>query len=588
MLAKIKVLPEKTTYTVGHGENITLKCTIKDGSKWLIPFVNWVKTSKRNSDGIEEFKETRREWNYADKTYSTFLTITSASNSETFNCSVLNRISADIELKVLRINPAKSKYEVTYKDPCKLECTLEEFPLYFDKSVKWERRQKKSQAITEIEGNVEEDSVSKTYLTITSAEEIDSGFYRCRVRHQDQELRSDEIELCIYGILADNPEYEIDSGYKVELKWRWIDRPFSSSLRFLAHGNYLASYDQHKWKLSTPEGRDPTIVIAKTDLRHDGYYSCKARYSFDGSRRRTQISDIHLNVREKDNVRYMWSDDGAFLHILNANKNDSGIYSCAATVVHTNKREISSDIKLLVSEKEPVSIRLDPDYAVSFGGNITLKCTLTGEPYPVSLYWTKDGQNLSITCNNKYVGGTLESPSLTIVNVDGQDDGTYTCYTQNDDMHCNASTKLSVKCEKLSLMVTNTLYTVLLHDSVTFECSLSGNPPSNAVCWMKVKDDEEVIIRQHMNKQKNKPKYCLTNTTNPSLTINNVDDDDAGVYKCKAENNDSESQSEDIYLCVFGGNVSDISKYSHFENYIVHCVLFCNNGNYFPSICIDT
>lgn len=80
-----------------------------------------------------------------------------------------------------------------------------------------------------------------------------------------------------------------------------------------------------------------------------------------------------------------------------------------------------------------------------------MKCTLTGKP--VSLYWEKDGHNLPITCKNKYVGGTVETPSLTIVSVDRQDDGTYTCYTQNDYMHCNASTKLSVKCGKFKCKV---------------------------------------------------------------------------------------------------------------------------------------
>lgn len=103
--------------------------------------------------------------------------------------------------------------------------------------------------------------------------------------------------------MADITEYDIDSGHKVELNWRWIDKPLSSSIRFLAHGNHLASYDQHKWKFSTQEEGDPTIVIYKSDLRHDGYYSCKARYAFDGSRRRTQVSDIHVNVRGKyDNL----------------------------------------------------------------------------------------------------------------------------------------------------------------------------------------------------------------------------------------------------------------------------------------------
>lgn len=106
--------------------------------------------------------------------------------------------------------------------------------------------------------------------------------------------------------------------------------------------------------------------------------------------------------------------------------------------------------------------------------------------------------------------------------------------------------------EKLSVTVTNTLHTVLLRDSVTFECSVYGNPPPDAVYWIKVKHGEEIFI---MDTPENQTKYSFTNTTHPSLTINNVDDDDIGEYKCKAVNKHSEIHSQDIHVCVFGGSV---------------------------------
>lgn len=106
--------------------------------------------------------------------------------------------------------------------------------------------------------------------------------------------------------------------------------------------------------------------------------------------------------------------------------------------------------------------------------------------------------------------------------------------------------------EKLSVTVTNTLHTVLLHDSVTFECSVYGNPPPDAVYWIKVKHGEEIFI---MDTPENKTKYSFTNTTRPSLTINNVDDGDIGEYKCKAVNKHSEIHSQDIHVFVFGGSV---------------------------------
>lgn len=80
-----------------------------------------------------------------------------------------------------------------------IECILEEFPIDFENTVIWERRQKKSQTITEIEGFIKRTPVLKTFLHIKSSDDNDSGYYRCIIRYQDLELRSDEIELCVYG-----------------------------------------------------------------------------------------------------------------------------------------------------------------------------------------------------------------------------------------------------------------------------------------------------------------------------------------------------------------------------------------------------
>lgn len=101
--------------------------------------------------------------------------------------------------------------------------------------------------------------------------------------------------------MADNWEYDIDSGFRVELKWRWIDKPISTSLNWIAHGSSLETFDPRIWKFSTEEGDEPTIVISRTDLRHDGYYSCEANYEYDGSTFKTPISSIHLNIRGKYN-----------------------------------------------------------------------------------------------------------------------------------------------------------------------------------------------------------------------------------------------------------------------------------------------
>lgn len=99
-------------------------------------------------------------------------------------------------------------------------------------------------------------------------------------------------------------------------------------------------------------------------------------------------------------------------------------------------------------------------------------------------------------------------------------------------------------------MVTKASYTVLLHDSVTLECFVSGYSPQTTVYWIKVKNGIEILIRQQKNKSK--PKYSVNEKF---LTINDAEDNDAGIYKCMVVNRETEIQSEDMYLCVFGGKL---------------------------------
>lgn len=102
----------------------------------------------------------------------------------------------------------KTKYEVNYQKETTLQCTFEDFPRIFQGDVIWERKDKTlaadAQTVhTTIESFCQRDSIFKTCLKIIKADENDSGFYSCKIRldkcYQETELRSDDIELCVYG-----------------------------------------------------------------------------------------------------------------------------------------------------------------------------------------------------------------------------------------------------------------------------------------------------------------------------------------------------------------------------------------------------
>lgn len=53
-------------------------------------------------------------------------------------------------------------------------------------------------------------------------------------------------------------------------------------------------------------------------------------------------------VPDSDNFRYMWSDSGSSLKIVNAEEKHSGTYSCFATIVHNQQIVQSRNIDLFV------------------------------------------------------------------------------------------------------------------------------------------------------------------------------------------------------------------------------------------------
>lgn len=70
-------------------------------------------------------------------------------------------------------------------------------------------------------------------------------------------------------------------------------------------------------------------------------------------------------------------------------------------------------------------------YTVFSGETVTLGCKIDGSPSAIVVYWTKTRGNVVdkiLTNNTKYSGSAVNTPSLTIYNVDQEDDGIYICY----------------------------------------------------------------------------------------------------------------------------------------------------------------
>lgn len=68
------------------------------------------------------------------------------------------------------------------------------------------------------------------------------------------------------------------------------------------------------------------------------------------------------------------------------------------------------------------------------GNTVTIHCNASvsqGSPALTDIYWLVNNVNLSLTDNNKYSGGNLNTPSLTINNIASSDIGEYRCVATN-------------------------------------------------------------------------------------------------------------------------------------------------------------
>lgn len=74
-------------------------------------------------------------------------------------------------------------------------------------------------------------------------------------------------------------------------------------------------------------------------------------------------------------------------------------------------------------------------YSVNLGGAVELVCIVSADPPISSITWTRTVNGVTSTLNigslTRFTGGTVSNPSLTILNAQTSDEGTYVCSAQN-------------------------------------------------------------------------------------------------------------------------------------------------------------
>ncbi|XP_066015791.1 hemicentin-1-like isoform X2 [Pocillopora verrucosa] len=247
-----------------------------------------------------------------------------------------------------------------------------------------------------------------------------------------------------------------------------------------------------------------------------------------------QFSWFKVENTVKSNNRINMSAKTSHLTITDVNRHDSGGYLCVA---HNEVGNDTSIIVILDVQYKPEIATHPHNIRTREGQNVTIYCNATGNPVP-TISWYKNEYPIS---NGFRIILSPGYEQLTIRNVNRIDSGNYTC-RGNNSVGADTSDASTINVQfapEISIHPRNV--TIVRGDSVTFSCSVVGNPTPSVV-WEKDRKDLNVTGNSRFN--------LSSRNNNLSLEIAEVHSSDSGQYRCVAENSKNISYSSAATLTV--------------------------------------
>ncbi|CAL1527896.1 unnamed protein product [Lymnaea stagnalis] len=217
----------------------------------------------------------------------------------------------------------------------------------------------------------------------------------------------------------------------------------------------------------------------------------------------------------------------ATLTIPDATIFDTADYSCLCRNEDGEARTRANVVIKRRYETPPTFTKGLSDVAVTEGHSIVLTCTVVGA---ASASWMKDGSEVkeSPEVKQSFDGGEA---SLEIFDVFLDDAGQYECVVRNDCGDSSSSCTLSVLASSSDTTVVPMFLTKLSNtqvfngETLSLECDVIGSPEPNTF-WLKDGKDLSTDLSFSAN----------YDGRVSSLQISNMRPEDAGHYKCVAEN----------------------------------------------------
>ncbi|XP_042270840.1 roundabout homolog 2 isoform X1 [Thunnus albacares] len=226
---------------------------------------------------------------------------------------------------------------------------------------------------------------------------------------------------------------------------------------------------------------------------------------------------------KRNNVRVSTKDDrisvrGGKLMISHTRKSDAGMYVCVGTNM---VGERDSDPAELVVYERPVLVRRPVNQVVMEEETVDFLCEVHGDPAPTVRWRREEGElprgRFEIRNGN----------SLRLFRVKEQDEGTYTCTSENSVGKTEASAMLQVHVPpQIATKPRDQIATQ--GRSITFQCGTTGNPPP-AIFWQK-EGSQMLLFPGQPPSQSGRYSVSMSG----ELTITDVHPEDSGFYICQA------------------------------------------------------
>ncbi|XP_005740158.1 roundabout homolog 3 isoform X1 [Pundamilia nyererei] len=230
---------------------------------------------------------------------------------------------------------------------------------------------------------------------------------------------------------------------------------------------------------------------------------------------------------KRNNIRVNDRDEritirGGKLMISNTRKSDAGMYVCVGTNMVGEK---DSDPAELVVFERPVFTKQPVNQVVLADDTVDFSCEVHGDPTPTVRWRREEGElprgRFEIRSEN----------SLRLTQVRAEDEGTYTCVSENSVGKAEASAALQVHVGPSlppQIVVRPRDQITTPGRTVTFLCGTKGNPPP-AVFWQK--EGSQILL---FPVQEPSQSGRFTVSLSGELTINDVQVEDSGYYICQA------------------------------------------------------